>query len=227
MAHPHKKEGVDGHNAKLRKYTRHYGDADPAMTKYPPMDQLKRNGPEDDEGFGVNYDAARARSDRPGRKSVTANPLATYKKGGKVKAHAKGGEAKHRARGGRLKSPKGKGTHVNVIVSPHSGQTPGAGLGALGLAAPGATAGVPPGGPPILPPPVTPPPRPLVGGPGGPPMAPGAPGGIPPGLIPPRAKGGRVKATGHMTAGADSGPGRLQKAAWRARNAKHEHPQDV
>lgn len=219
MAHPMKKEGVDGHNEKLRRYTRHYGDADPSMTKYPPMDQLKRNGPEDDEGFGVDYDAARARSDKPARRSVAANPVATYKKGGKVKA---------RARGGRLKGSKGKGTHVNVIVAPHGGAPGAAGLGGLGLAPPPAPPmGGPglPGGPPPMPP-AGAPPRPLMGGAGGPPMAPGAPGGIPPGLIPPRAKGGRVQKS-PMTAGADSGPGRLQKAAWRARNSKHEKPQAV
>lgn len=220
--HPLKKDIDAAKNAKLRKLTRHYGDADPTMTNYPPTDRLKRNGPEDDEGFGVEYDTSRARSDRKARDSVAANPLATYKKGGKVKA---------RARGGRLKG-KGKGTHVNVIVAPHSGAPTGPDLGGLGLAPPPAAstaaAGLPvglSGGLPPMPP--APPPRPLMGGPGGPPMAPGAPGGMPPGIIPPRAKGGRVPSKGPMTAGADSGPGRLQKAAWRARNSKHEHPQDV
>ena len=89
---------------------------------------------------------------------------------------------------------------------------------------------------------------------GGLPMAPGAPGGLPPGIMPPRAKGGRVKhadeaedkalfkkmfkeaekkegkterARGgrlphqkhHMTAGAVTGEGRLEKIGKHGHNA--------
>lgn len=117
------------------------------------------------------------------------------------------GKAGKYARGGRTRKSKAAGNHVNIaVVTPH-GRHP-------------ADAGALPGGPPL------PPPRPpLAGGPGmppgfppgGPPMGgppglpPGGPPGMPPGL-PPRPpgmmqRGGKVG----MTAGADTGKGRLQK----------------
>lgn len=273
MAHPMKKEGVDGHNEKLRKLTRDYGDADPSMRKSAPVNRFKEEGPEDDVGFGVEYDKVKARSDRPARKSIAANPLATYKKGGRVKQKVRkradggpaaplrdyssvadreelaarrasleeelsrdmagrplpplamenvrggspspyksGGKVKNRARGGAM---KGKGTNVNIIISPQGSQPGGDAAGPM-MPPPVLPLGAGLGGPPVIPPGM-PPPRPLMGG--GLPMA---PGGMPPGIMPPRANGGRV-----MTAGAESGPGRLQKTAWRARRAKREYPQEV
>jgi len=87
--------------------------------------------------------------------------------------HASGGRVKHRAdrfaRGGKV---KGKGTTVNVNISPSAGSPP--------LSA----------SPPMPPRPVAPP------TPAGPPMAP-APGGAPP--MPMRARGGKVRADGGAT----------------------------
>lgn len=201
MAHPMKKEGVEGHNAKLKRFTQDYGAADPAMNKSAPVTSMKQEGEEDAVGFGADSAAPRARSDRPARRSTAANPLATYRKGGRIgKKRSDGGDVSaiemanrnqeaskptERARGGRTKS-KNKGTHVNVIVAPQGG-APGAG-------APAPVA-------PVLPPPAAamPPPRPPMGPPMGGAMpppglmgAPGAPGGMPPGVMPPRARGGRL-----------------------------------
>ena len=213
MAHPNKKDSAAAHTAKLRRMTADYGSADPSMNKLAPVDAEKEEGDEDAVGFGSDSSAASAkRGDRPARRTTAANPLSTYRKGGRVrhgaKKRAEGGDVSsieeanrnqamtrtaERARGGRTKH-KGS-THVNVIVAPQ-----GAGAGAMpppvlpvggppGLP-PGLGAGPPPGMPPGMPP------HPPMGGPMPPPGlmgAPGAPGGIPPGLMPPRAKGGRVK----------------------------------
>lgn len=227
MAHPHKKEGVAGHNAKLRKMTRDYGAADPAMNQLAPDDVLKDEaGPEDSVGFGADAAAPNARADRPARRTAAANPLATYKRGGAVKKKADGGEVSaieaankaqaeatpNRARGGRL---KGKGaTHVNVIVA---GGAPGAGAGANPALPPGLGAG-----PPMMPP--GPPPGPMAGPPGLPPgMPPMPPPGAGPGGPPMRAAGGKVG----LTAGAASGEGRLEKVAAQKKVARHERAQRV
>ena len=97
-----------------------------------------------------------------------------------------------RARGGRTKHGKGN-THVNIMV----GQPPGGGAGVPPMVPPRPV--LPVGGPPPGAAPPMVPPRPPMGAPpmvGGPPpglpMAMGAPGGVPPGILPPRAKGGRV-----------------------------------
>jgi hypothetical protein len=271
MAHPMKKEmeGVTGHNAKLKRMTAHYGDADSSMKKNAPVDILKSEGGEDAVGYGADSSTAKARSDRPARRAVAANPVATYRKGGvvkhkarhKAKHRAEGGDvsaieeanknqaAANRARGGRTKH---KGTHVNVIVAPQGGSP-----------APGAAPVLPLGANPALPPGM--PPRPPVGLSGGPGMVPpmggpgpmmaGAPGGLPPGVIPPRARGGKVahpdeaedramiktmvkpsalkRARGgrlpsqkhHMTAGAVTGEGRLEKIGKKGHNAGK--PQEV
>ena len=109
--HPNKREGVVGHNAKLKRMTENYGDADPAMKKLAPDTADKKEGPEDVPEFGADSAAPKARSDRPARRTAAANPVATYAKGGVVA----------RAHGGRTKKGKGA-THVNVIVSPHGAQ---------------------------------------------------------------------------------------------------------
>ena len=266
MAHPHKSEVSAAHNAKLRGMTRHYGLASgPADNIISPQERLKgEEGPEAHVGFGAEGDAATARSDRPARRSASANPIATYARGGKVKHKEDGGKVPMprprpegrepdasdlyssadskrlssqraqggviaRARGGRAKHGKGA-THVNVIVTPQGGAP---GMPPMGgpppqLAALAAGARPPMGGPPMPPP---------GGPPGGPPMPMGGP--LPGGPMPPRAKGGRVhtphgdeaedkalinktlkeeglirKARGggiHMTAGALTGEGRLEK----------------
>lgn len=254
MAHPNRKEGIEGHNAKLRRMTRGYGDANLSMKKNAPVDVDKTEGPEEVPEFGADSAAPNARADRPARRTMAANPMATYKHGGKVKHH---GKAQNRAHGGR--TGKGK-TNININVMPG----PGGPQGQNGLPPPV----VPVGGNPAIPPaPPTPPggpPMPLMaGGPGM--MPPGGglpPGAMPPGMMPPRKRGGRVqhsdvaedkslvrkmvkgsalkRAKGggiqnlqlkgnkvHMDDGAESGPGRLEKSHARARNAKHEHPQSV
>ena len=183
MAHPNKKEGVEGHNAKLRRMTRGYGDANPAMKKLAPVTAQKKEGGEEAVGFGADSDKASARSDRPARRTTSANPVATYKKGGATKL-AKGGRTKH------------KGTHVNVIVAPQGGSPPpGAGAG-LPMGANPAGAMMPPPKPPMAGPgPMAPPPGAGMGmppGAGAGPMMAGAPGGLPPGMMPPRKRGGKV-----------------------------------
>lgn len=225
MAHPMKSSSADAHTAKMRRMTEDYGSASgPENNIMAESNIHKQEGPEREVGFGADASAAKPRGDRPARRTMAANPLATYKDGGAVQGRAMGGRMKHGKKGH---------TNVNVIVAPQGG-------------AGGAPAVPPPvlpaGGPPPMP--MPPPPRPPMAPPGGPmagagPMAPMPPGLPPPGLMPPRASGGRIeeslKAQGlsrsdtqgramggkvvrphvadHMTAGAVSGLGRLEKAA--------------
>jgi hypothetical protein len=251
MAHPHRKEVSDSHNAKLRSMTTNYGLASgPANNITTPGERLKGESGEAHVGFGADSAAATSRSDRPARRAVAANPVATYARGGKVKHREDGGKAESggedyenmigqkkstgggviaRARGGRTKH-HGKGaTHVNVVVAPQGGAPGGmppapppqlAGLVPKPPMGAPPMAGPPPGGPPMMPPPGA------GGPPGGPPPMMRAKGGSvhtphgdeaqdkalisktlkEEGLIR-RAKGGGV----HMTAGAITGEGRLEK----------------
>ena len=179
MAHPNAKDASASKNAKMRAMTAHYGDANPSMKKLARVDKAKEEGPEDSVGYGADSDAPNARSDRPARKTTSANPVATYAQGGAV-ARAKGGRAKHKGAGH---------THVNIMIGP----------GGAGAGAPGATPPpvIPPGPPPAMAAPPAPP-HPMMGPPGMPPGGPGGgppmppPGSMPPPGLPPRAKGGKV-----------------------------------
>lgn len=89
--HPNKKEGVVGHNEKLRRLTRDYGDANPGMHKLAPVNRHPGEGSEEAVGYGAEDGKASPRSDRPARKSSAANPIATYKRGGAVRKRQMGG----------------------------------------------------------------------------------------------------------------------------------------
>lgn len=85
IMHPMKKGVQDAINAKMRKLTTHYGEADKKANIKAPAEKLKLEGPEEAVGFGANSDDASPRADRAGRRSISANPVATYAKGGLVK----------------------------------------------------------------------------------------------------------------------------------------------
>ena len=207
VAHPNRKEAAEGANAKMRRMTMDYGSASGPANNIPAeSNRLKGEGPEDSIGFGADASAPKARGDRSKRTSA-ANPVSTYRKGGRVKKRADGGDVSpieeanrdqamskpaERARGGRT---KGKGTHVNVIVAPQGGAGPMGGAMPPPVLPVGGPPGMPPGAPPMMPPkpPMAGPPMGGAMPPPGMGGAPGAPGGMPPGLMPPRAKGGRVK----------------------------------
>ena len=271
MAHPNKSDATDSHNRRLRAMTMDYGSASgPANNKLAPSNRLKGEGGEDAVGFGADSSKSSARGDRIPRRTQAANPVSTYKKGGRVhakaKAHARadGGDVSaieeanknqamaSRARGGRTKHKAG--THVNVIVAPQSGNQPGpAGIMPHPMGA-GAMPPVPPVMPPAGSPPGMPPVNPMMAG-ARPPMMP-PPGAVPPGMMPPRKRGGRVEHTDeaedramikkmvkgdalkhrarggrlpnqkhHMTAGAVTGEGRLEKIGKKAHDAGR--PQEV
>ena len=210
MAHPNKTDSESAHARKLKAFTSDYGAANPSMMKLAPVDADKEDGPEEVPSFGADSAAAKPRGDRPARRTAAANPLSTYRKGGRVhgKHRADGGDVSSietanrdqamatpgRARGGRMKHGKGQ-THVNVIVAPQGAGAAGAGAMPPPVIPVGGPPGMPPGAgaAPQMP---MPPPRPPMGGAMPPPGlmgAAGAPGGLPPGIMPPRAKGGRVK----------------------------------
>ena len=136
MAHPNKSDAVDSHNRRLRAMTMDYGSASgPKNNKLAPSNRLKSEGGEELPSFGSDSSKASARSDRIPRRSQAANPVSTYKKGGRVaakaKAHARadggdvspieeanknqavasrarGGKIKHRAEGGQLGPNEGQ-----------------------------------------------------------------------------------------------------------------------
>lgn len=217
--HPNKREGVVGHNKKLKQLTEDYGAADPNM--FSSAQGIKASGPQKEYGYGSGpeEEASPAKGDRA-RRSSAANPIPTYKRGGRiherekaearcaggdVPARAFGGGVIGRSRGGR----KAKGaTHVNIVIAPQSGNTPA--MPPTGPVVPPMGAGAPPGmgaGPP-------PGAGPMAGGPP-PPMPPGMP---PPGMIPPRKRGGRV----HEDAAEDAEEIRsmVKPSALRARGGK-------
>jgi hypothetical protein len=118
-----------------------------------------------------------------------------------------------RKEGGR--ASKGKGTNINIIISPGKD---GAGGMPPGLP-PGMPMGMPPGPPPGMPPGMPPGGAPPMMPPGPPPgMPPGMPPGLPPGLGMPRKSGGRTyRSYKDMDAGAGSGLGRLEKTEVQSR----------
>jgi hypothetical protein len=197
--HPNKKEASDALNAKMRRMTAHYVGS-PVNNIKPPSEHLKGEAMEDHVGLGADSANETAkRGDRPARRAMAANPVPTYKKGGRVKKRDDGGSVSSieaankaeaeaepaekaaggviaRARGGRA-NKKGS-THVNVVVAPQGGPQ------ASPPAIPPQLAGAMPK------PPMAPPAPPA----GGPPMMPPGAGGPPPGAppMPMRAKGGKV-----------------------------------
>ena len=194
MAHPNKAEGIRGHNAKLRRMTRDYGDANPAMKREARVNFPKRDGAEEEPGFGSDSAGATPRSDRPAQRAAPGNAVATLRHGGKVR---------HRAAGGSVGKGRHKGkTNVSININPASGNTPiGPSMPPIGSV------------PPVMPPPrppITPPPGAGMGPgapampPGGPMPPPGMPSGAPPGPLGqlalqqkaagllPRKRGGRI-----------------------------------
>ena len=233
MAHPQLKLSRDGHGEKLRRMTDEYGSASgPANNILAETNRGKASGPEESVGFGSDASAARARGDRPARKTSAANPVSTYRKGGHVKHRADGGPtgsedsitaemarnaAASRTRNATVHRADGGG----VAAYAHGGRTKHGKKGSTHvnvMVAPqgGGSATPPPvlpvGGPPPGMP--MPPPKPPMPPPGGPmagpgplagPMPPTPPGMPPPGMMPPRKHGGARAAGGRVGSLADQG----------------------
>lgn len=100
MAHPNKAEGIRGHNAKLKRMTRDYGAASPAMSREARVNFPKYDGAEEDPGFGSDSAGATPRSDRPAARAAPGNAVATLKHGGRANAKAK--TRRYRQMGGAM-----------------------------------------------------------------------------------------------------------------------------
>jgi hypothetical protein len=134
MAHPHRKEASDAHNAKLRHMTTEYGLASgPANNITTPGERLKGESGETHVGFGADSEnASAARGDRAARRAVAANPVATYAKGGKVKHRDDGGatdqsppsqDSAITASGATIRS--GARPNLNASYNPKTGKVSG------------------------------------------------------------------------------------------------------
>lgn len=212
MAYPVKNADYPGSSAtkKFKALTQDYGAANKSQSKGAPG--TLDNGPQKDYGYGTEGEgeASSARSDRP-RRTSAANPIATYKRGGRVHEREK---AAARAEGGAAPMPVVKSeTKTPPMEADTSANTPailkGKQARALGggviararggsvkkapttiniVVSPpqqaGANPALPPGGVGSAPPPM---PKPPMGGPGpgaGGPQMPLPPGAAPPGLPP-------------------------------------------
>ena len=126
----------------------------------------------------------------------------------KIPGVVPGGRDAH-ARGGKA----GKGTNINIIISPGKDGDGGMPMGLPPGPPPGMPMGLPPGPPPGMPPMMPPggaPPMMPPGPPLGMPL--GLPPGLPPGMGMPRRSGGRTyRSYKDMDAGSGSGLGRLEK----------------
>ena len=126
----------------------------------------------------------------------------------KIPGVVPGGRDAH-ARGGKA----GKGTNINIIISPGKDGDGGMPMGLPPGPPPGMPMGLPPGPPPGMPPMMPPGGAPPMMPPGPPPGMPmGLPPGLPPGMGMPRRSGGRTyRSYKDMDAGSGSGLGRLEK----------------
>jgi hypothetical protein len=118
MTHPLKSDAASAHTAKLRNMTTHYGLASgPANNMTAPAERLKGEAGEDHVGFGADSaNASAKRGDRPARRAVAANPVATYARGGKVK---------HRDCGGETNTSGGMRPNPNASYDPRTGKASG------------------------------------------------------------------------------------------------------
>lgn len=93
MAHPLKAATNSSHQAKLRRMTEGYGDADKKNMQYAGVEKYKLEGGEPSIGFGADDSRPNQHAARRVRKPAGGNAFATYKRGGRV-------HGKHRGAGG-------------------------------------------------------------------------------------------------------------------------------